>query len=61
MLKLDIEGEKYKVLDNIVNDGIDIKDICVEYDECFNKIDGDFKQRIRTSVKKLLYACLRTR
>jgi len=54
LLKLDIEGAEYRVLDSIVEDGLDIGVICVEYDEWFNSIDGGYKARIRSSVRRLL-------
>lgn len=54
LLKIDIEGAEYKVIESIIEDGIDIKVICVEYDECFNPLDAEFKDRIRVSVKSLI-------
>jgi len=39
LLKIDIEGAEYKVIESIVEDGLDIRVICVEYDECFNPLD----------------------
>lgn len=56
MLKIDIEGAEYRVIQSILEDSIDIKIICVEYDECFHALDGDYKKRIRGSVNKLLTA-----
>jgi FkbM family methyltransferase len=54
LLKIDIEGAEYRVIESIVADNLDIKIICVEYDECFNPLDADFKTRIRKSVRSLL-------
>ena len=54
LLKLDIEGAEYKVIESILEDCLDIKIICVEYDECFNLIDKRYKFRIRASVNSLL-------
>ncbi|UCH10179.1 MAG: FkbM family methyltransferase [Fidelibacterota bacterium] len=54
LLKMDIEGAEYKVIESIIEDKIDIKVLCVEYDECAHPLDGDYKQRIRTSVNSLL-------
>ena len=56
LLKIDIEGAEYKVIDSIIDDKLDIRIICVEYDEFFNALDGDFKMRIRLSVARLLSA-----
>jgi FkbM family methyltransferase len=53
LLKIDIEGAEYKVIESIVANGIDIKVICVEYDEFFNPLDDKFKERIRASTKTL--------
>jgi len=54
LLKLDIEGAEYVVLQTILEDGIDIKVICVEYDEAFNPIDDSYKSRIKSSIDGLL-------
>ena len=54
LLKLDIEGAEYKVIDSIIEDRIDIRIICVEFDECFNPIDNRYKIRVRSSVNNLL-------
>jgi FkbM family methyltransferase len=54
LIKLDIEGAEYKVIDSIIEDNIDIDVICVEYDECFNAIDKNYQKRIKISVSKLL-------
>ncbi len=56
LLKLDIEGAEYKVIDSIIDDGLDIKVICVEYDECFNPIDDNYTARIKESVHRLVKA-----
>lgn len=54
LLKIDIEGSEYKVLKTVIEDNLKIKIICVEYDECYNPIDSNFKRRIRNSVNDLL-------
>lgn len=54
LLKIDIEGAEYKVIESIIEDDIDIKIICVEYDECSNPLDAGYKQRIRKSVARLI-------
>ncbi len=53
-LKIDIEGAEYKVIESIIEDGIDINVICVEYDECFNPLDNKFKDRIKSSINSLI-------
>jgi len=54
VLKLDIEGAEYKVLNSIIEDDLNIDIICVEYDEYFNPLDDDYKSRIIHSVNLLL-------
>ena len=54
LLKIDIEGAEYKVIESIIEDKLDIKIICVEYDECFNPLDRQFKARIRASIESLV-------
>ena len=54
LLKLDIEGAEYKVIDSIVNEKLNINVICVEYDEFFNPIDNEYISRIRSSINYLL-------
>ncbi|WNZ47627.1 FkbM family methyltransferase [Leptolyngbya boryana CZ1] len=56
LLKLDIEGAEYKVIDSILEDKLEVNVLCVEYDECFNPLDRDYKQRVKRSVSKLLNA-----
>ena len=53
VLKLDIEGAEYKVIESAIEDGIDIRILCVEYDECFNPLDAGYKDRIKESVDSL--------
>lgn len=54
LLKIDIEGAEYKVIESIIADKINIKVICVEYDECFNPLDDQYKKRICASINSLL-------
>ena len=54
LLKLDIEGAEYQVIDYILENKIEIKIFCVEFDEVFHQIDSDFKIRIKNYVKKLI-------
>ncbi len=54
LLKLDIEGAEYKVIDSIIEAQLDIGIICVEYDEAGNPLDEDYLKRIKQSVLKLV-------
>ena len=56
LLKLDIKGAEYKVIDSIIDDGLDISVICVEYDEVFNPLDSGYPVRIKRSIEKLISA-----
>lgn len=53
LLKLDIEGAEYKVLDSVLTDDISVDVLCVEYDEFHHPIDGDYRTRIRRSIRQL--------
>ena len=53
LLKIDIEGAEYKVLESIVNDNLDIGVICVEYDEFNCHLDNQYKNRIKDSIYNL--------
>lgn len=54
LLKIDIEGAEYEVLENIVAKQIPVSAICVEFDENFMKnIDSDYLKRIIQSVESL--------
>lgn len=54
LLKLDIEGAEYKVINSLIEDKCNIKMICVEYNEIFNRIDKNYIHRIKNSIDKLL-------
>ncbi len=54
LIKIDIEGAEYKVIDSMIEDEINVGVLCVEYDERRNPLDNNYKDRIRGSVKKLL-------
>ena len=56
LLKIDVEGAEYKVIESIIEDKLDIQILCVEFDECFNPLDNSYKLRIRHCVNKLLDA-----
>jgi FkbM family methyltransferase len=54
LLKIDIEGAEYKVIESIIEDDINVRVLCVEYDECFNPLDAEYRDRIRKSVNSLI-------
>jgi len=56
LLKLDIEGAEYKVVQSIVADRLNIDILCIEYDEAFHPLDAQYQQRIAASVKSILDA-----
>jgi FkbM family methyltransferase len=56
LLKLDIEGAEYKVVDSILADQLPIDIVCVEYDEAFHPLDDRYRERIAASVKSVLDA-----
>lgn len=53
LLKLDVEGAEYRVLDSIVQDRVDVRILCVEYDEYYNPLDAEYRGRIRASLDAL--------
>lgn len=53
LLKIDIEGAEYNVIEAIIEDEIDVKVICVEFDEVHTPLDWRFISRIRKSIKML--------
>jgi FkbM family methyltransferase len=53
LLKLDIEGAEYRVIDSIIEDRLDIGVICVEYHGSHHKLDDGYLDRIRESVSRL--------
>lgn len=58
LLKLEIEGAEYRVIETIVEDRLDIKAIAVEYDEVYH-VRGRSRAhlfRIRASTRRLLGA-----
>lgn len=56
LLKLDIEGAEYRVLDSVLADNLDVSVICVEYDEYFSPLDENYLTRIKGSMEKLMAA-----
>ena len=53
VLKLDIEGAEYKVIESIIEDRLDIGIIFVEYDELHSKNYEGYEERIRESVSRI--------
>ncbi|WP_158500584.1 FkbM family methyltransferase [Spirosoma radiotolerans] len=53
LLKLEIEGAEYTVIDTIIEDKLDIKVILVEFDEVHNATDKRFHFRIKKACDKL--------
>lgn len=56
LLKLDVEGAEYAVIDSMLEDKVEVAVLCVEYDEFFSPLDRHFKSRIRASVAGLIDA-----
>lgn len=54
LLKIDIEGAEYVVIDSIIEDQLKIKVLNVEFDEANNALDENSKSRINDSIKKLI-------
>jgi FkbM family methyltransferase len=54
LLKINIGGAEYVVLDSIIEDRLKIKVLCVEYDERYNPLDKNCENRIRESIEKLI-------
>jgi FkbM family methyltransferase len=53
ILKLDVEGSKYAVLENVVQCGLLPRVLCVEFDEIWNPIDGALVERILATIDLL--------
>lgn len=53
LLKIDIEGAEYRVIESIIADKLDVRILCVEHDEYFNPLPGDAQGRIRASLEAL--------
>jgi hypothetical protein len=53
LLKLDIEGAEYDVLDSLVSECIPVGILCVEFDEGHHPKDWGYIGRIRRAVGKL--------
>lgn len=56
LLKLEIEGSEYRVIDSVVEDRLDVRAILVEYDEVYHARGRAHLFRIRESTRRLLKA-----
>jgi FkbM family methyltransferase len=56
LLKLEIEGAEYTVLETVAQDRLDVRAIVVEYDEFFHQKDKSYLFRIRASARTLMRA-----
>jgi FkbM family methyltransferase len=55
LLKIDIEGAEYQVIESIIQDKIDIETLCIEFDEsAANHFDGKYISRIENALKSLI-------
>lgn len=54
LLKLDVEGAEYEVIESIIKDNVAIDVICVEYDELHNPMNEGYKKKIKKSVSSLI-------
>jgi len=55
LLKLDIEGAEYQVIQSILENKIEIDVLCIEFDEsAANHLDTKYLERIEQSLKSLL-------
>ena len=53
LLKIDIEGAEYKVITSLLEDKLEIKVLCVEFDEWNNSLDSHYKKRISSYINNL--------
>lgn len=56
LVKIEIEGAEYTVIDTIVKDKLDVKVICIEFDEVYHVKGISHKMRIKKSCNQLLKA-----
>jgi len=54
LLKLDIEGAEFKVIDSIIENHLDIGTIAVEYHDAYNPLDEQYGERVRDSLTNIL-------
>jgi FkbM family methyltransferase len=56
LLKLDIEGAEHRVIDSMLASGIHARILCVEFDEAVLSLSAQGRERIVTTVGRLLDA-----
>ena len=57
LLKLDIEGAEYQVIESLLEDRIEVDMLCIEFDEsAANHFDARYIQRIEGALQSLLAA-----
>ncbi len=56
LLKIDIEGAEYDVINTILDDKLDIKVLCVEHDEWYHHKDDQYLKRINGIIGRVLNA-----
>jgi FkbM family methyltransferase len=54
LIKLDVEGAEYKIIDSMMECKIFAKILCVEFDEWINPLDMGYKERIRAAIYTLI-------
>ncbi|MFN8301079.1 MAG: FkbM family methyltransferase [Saprospiraceae bacterium] len=60
LLKIDVEGAEYQVLEAMLADNIEVDVLCIEYDEtASNHLDGAYITRIEHSLQSLIQAGFR--
>ncbi len=53
LLKIDIEGAEYQVINSLHEDNVDIRALCIEFDEMNNPLDKAYPERIKNSLDQL--------
>jgi FkbM family methyltransferase len=57
LIKIDIEGAEYQVIEAILTEKIKVKALCIEFDEsAANHFDGKYLDRIENALKSLIAA-----
>ena len=56
LLKLDIEGAEYQVIESMLTDGIRPAVLAVEFDELHCPLDGGARSRIKRTIERLVLA-----
>lgn len=57
LLKIDIEGAEYQVIESLLSDEIEVDILCIEFDEsAANHLDAKYLDRIESSLRSLMKA-----